>query len=60
MRQLPASESHKVAEIAWFYYLGDTALIYCRRYRHKGVAAFDLAGPEFGFSSKLHKVVQFN
>ena len=27
-----------------------------RRYRHKGVAAFDLAGPEFGFSSKLHTV----
>eukprot|EP01105_Mastigella_eilhardi_P005487 TRINITY_DN17187_c0_g1_i1.p1 TRINITY_DN17187_c0_g1~~TRINITY_DN17187_c0_g1_i1.p1 ORF type:complete len:761 (-),score=213.98 TRINITY_DN17187_c0_g1_i1:118-2400(-) len=42
MRQLPASESYNIAEIAW-------------RYRHKGVAAFDLAGPEHGFSSKLHK-----
>ncbi|KAH3760493.1 adenosine deaminase [Pelomyxa schiedti] len=42
MRQLPATESFKIAEIAW-------------RYRHKGVVAFDLAGPELGFSSKIHK-----
>jgi len=42
MRHMPASESCKIAEIAW-------------RYRHKGVVAFDLAGPEFGFSSKIHK-----
>eukprot|EP00727_Mastigamoeba_balamuthi_P007369 m51a1_g3252 adenosine deaminase, putative (283) ;mRNA; r:156363-161587 len=42
MRQLPSRETQNIAEIAW-------------RYRHKGVCGFDLAGPEHGFSSKLHK-----
>ena len=42
MRQLPSEQTQAIAEVAW-------------RYRSKGVIAFDLAGPEFGFSSKLHK-----
>ena len=42
MRQLPSNVTQDIAEIAW-------------RYRHKGVCGFDLAGPEFGFSSKLHR-----
>jgi adenosine deaminase len=37
------SMTRKLAEIAW-------------RYRDKGVVAFDLAGPEKGFSSEHHKV----
>ena len=43
MRHLPSSDTEKLAEIAW-------------RYQSKGVAGFDLAGPEFGFSSKSHQV----
>lgn len=43
MRQLPPATTLKLAEIAW-------------RYAHKGVVAFDLAGPEDGFSSEKHKV----
>lgn len=31
-----------LAEIVW-------------RFKHKGIVAFDLAGPEAGFSSKIHK-----
>jgi adenosine deaminase len=42
MRQLPSSITTQLAEIAW-------------RYRDSGVVGFDLAGPEDGFSSKLHK-----
>jgi adenosine deaminase len=42
MRQLPSTETQNIAQIAW-------------RYRHKGVCGFDLAGPELGFSSKLHR-----
>eukprot|EP01112_Ceratiomyxa_fruticulosa_P016878 TRINITY_DN515_c0_g6_i2.p1 TRINITY_DN515_c0_g6~~TRINITY_DN515_c0_g6_i2.p1 ORF type:complete len:791 (+),score=159.06 TRINITY_DN515_c0_g6_i2:740-3112(+) len=42
MRQLPSDVTHDLAEITW-------------RYRHKGVCAFDLAGPEVGYSSKEHK-----
>jgi adenosine deaminase len=42
MRQLSARVTEDLANIAW-------------RYRQKGVVAFDLAGPEHGFSSKLHK-----
>jgi len=42
MRQLPSHVTQDIAEIAW-------------RYRHKGVSGFDLAGPEYGFSSKLHR-----
>jgi len=42
MRQLPSNLTQDIAEIAW-------------RYRHKGVCGFDLAGPEHGFSSKLHR-----
>ena len=42
MRQLPSEQTQDIAEIAW-------------RYRHKGVCGFDLAGPENGFSSKLHR-----
>mgnify|MGYP001810836224 CR=1 FL=1 len=42
MRQLSSKETENIAEIAW-------------RYRHKGVCGFDLAGPEHGFSSKLHR-----
>jgi len=42
MRQLPPEVTKDLAEIAW-------------RYRHKGVAGFDLAGPEEGFSSKIHE-----
>jgi len=42
MRQLPSNVTQDIAEIAW-------------RYRHKGVSGFDLAGPEYGFSSKLHR-----
>ena len=42
MRQLPSNVTQDIAEIAW-------------RYRNKGVCGFDLAGPEFGFSSKLHR-----
>lgn len=44
---MPASVTKDLAEIAW-------------RYRHKGVAGFDLAGPENGFSSKDHKVILSN
>eukprot|EP01119_Soliformovum_irregulare_P011081 TRINITY_DN2753_c0_g1_i1.p1 TRINITY_DN2753_c0_g1~~TRINITY_DN2753_c0_g1_i1.p1 ORF type:complete len:722 (+),score=251.54 TRINITY_DN2753_c0_g1_i1:20-2185(+) len=42
MRQMDPSITAKLAEICW-------------RYREKGVVAFDLAGPEEGFSSKMHK-----
>lgn len=42
LRHLPGSVSENLAEIAW-------------RFRHRGVVAFDLAGPEAGFSSKGHK-----
>jgi len=42
MRQLDSKITRQLAEIAW-------------RYRDRGVAAFDLAGPENGFSSKLHR-----
>jgi len=42
MRQLSANVTKDLAEIAW-------------RYRYKGVAGFDLAGPEDGFSSKHHR-----
>lgn len=42
MRQLPASVTEKLAEIAW-------------RYQNRGVVGFDLAGPELGFSSRIHK-----
>lgn len=42
MRQQDQSNTRKLAEIAW-------------RYRNQGVVAFDLAGPEKGFSSKNHK-----
>eukprot|EP01116_Phalansterium_solitarium_P019228 TRINITY_DN5309_c0_g1_i1.p1 TRINITY_DN5309_c0_g1~~TRINITY_DN5309_c0_g1_i1.p1 ORF type:complete len:847 (-),score=257.76 TRINITY_DN5309_c0_g1_i1:93-2633(-) len=42
MRQLHPSVTQRLAEIAW-------------RYQSKGVAAFDLAGPELGFSSKIHR-----
>jgi len=42
MRQLPSNVTQDIAEIAW-------------RYRHKGVCGFDLAGPEYGYSSKLHR-----
>nr|CAG4715040.1 unnamed protein product [Naegleria fowleri] len=41
MRQLDSKITRQLAEIAW-------------RYRDRGVAAFDLAGPENGFSSKNH------
>eukprot|EP01028_Stygiella_incarcerata_P013334 TRINITY_DN82176_c0_g1_i1.p1 TRINITY_DN82176_c0_g1~~TRINITY_DN82176_c0_g1_i1.p1 ORF type:complete len:1394 (+),score=360.81 TRINITY_DN82176_c0_g1_i1:132-4313(+) len=42
MRHLESSVTEKLAEIAW-------------RYKNRGVVAFDLAGPEDGFSSLLHK-----
>jgi adenosine deaminase len=42
MRQMPASISTQLAGIAW-------------RYRNKGVCGFDLAGPEHGFSAKIHR-----
>lgn len=42
MRQQPPRVVKQLAEIVW-------------RYREKGVCAFDLAGPEYGFSSKYHK-----
>lgn len=42
MRQMPSEVTAGIAEVAW-------------RYRTKGVVGFDLAGPEKGFSSKLHK-----
>ena len=42
MRQYDPQITTKLAEIAW-------------RYRHKGVVGFDLAGPELGFSSKMHQ-----
>ncbi len=42
MRQLDPSITEKLAEIAWRYY-------------NKGVVAFDLAGPEEGFSSEKHR-----
>ncbi|KAM9975803.1 hypothetical protein ACTFIW_013193 [Dictyostelium discoideum] len=42
LRHLDPSISKDLAEITW-------------RYRHKGAIAFDLAGPEDGFSSKYHK-----
>jgi adenosine deaminase len=42
LRHLPSSTSESLAEIAW-------------RFRDRGVCAFDLAGPESGFSSKEHK-----
>eukprot|EP01133_Synstelium_polycarpum_P003705 gene3705-4267_t len=42
MRHMSPSVSLDLAEIAW-------------RYKHKGVAGFDLAGPELGYSSKMHK-----
>jgi adenosine deaminase len=41
MRHMDPSVSCKLAEIAW-------------RYKHKGVVAFDLAGPESGFTSVRH------
>lgn len=43
MRQLNPRDTENLAEIAW-------------RYKDKGVAGFDLAGPEYGFRSKTHKV----
>jgi adenosine deaminase len=43
MRQLDPKDTENLAEIAW-------------RYKDKGVAGFDLAGPEYGFRSKTHKV----
>jgi adenosine deaminase len=42
MRQMDSEVTASIAEVAW-------------RYRTRGVVGFDLAGPEFGFSSKLHK-----
>eukprot|EP01104_Vermistella_antarctica_P015914 TRINITY_DN5322_c0_g1_i1.p1 TRINITY_DN5322_c0_g1~~TRINITY_DN5322_c0_g1_i1.p1 ORF type:complete len:817 (-),score=184.20 TRINITY_DN5322_c0_g1_i1:17-2344(-) len=42
MRHMSPTVTKSLAEVAW-------------RYRHKGVAAFDLAGPEDGFSSHDHK-----
>eukprot|EP01130_Rhizamoeba_saxonica_P011136 TRINITY_DN4612_c0_g2_i1.p1 TRINITY_DN4612_c0_g2~~TRINITY_DN4612_c0_g2_i1.p1 ORF type:complete len:668 (+),score=125.35 TRINITY_DN4612_c0_g2_i1:257-2260(+) len=42
MRHLDSSVTTKLAEICW-------------RYKQKGVTGFDLAGPEFGFSSKYHR-----
>jgi adenosine deaminase len=42
MRQLAPEVSKSLAMIAW-------------RYRNRGVIAFDLAGPEDGFSSKNHR-----
>lgn len=42
MRHLPAATTEKLAEIAW-------------RYQNRGVVGFDLAGPENGFSSTIHK-----
>lgn len=42
MRQMDPSVSARLAEIAW-------------RYKSQGVVAFDLAGPEDGFSSKVHR-----
>lgn len=42
MRQMPPETTQKLAQIAW-------------RYRSKGVVAFDLAGPEDGFSSRYHR-----
>lgn len=42
MRQMDAAITKKLAEIAW-------------RYSHKSVVAFDLAGPEDGYSSQIHK-----
>ena len=42
LRHMSSETTGRLAEIAW-------------RYRHKGVAGFDLAGPESGFSSKHHK-----
>jgi len=43
MRQLDPRDTENLAEIAW-------------RYKDKGVAGFDLAGPEYGFRSKTHKL----
>ncbi|KAL9657953.1 hypothetical protein ABK040_012177 [Willaertia magna] len=42
MRQMDSKVTRQLAEIAW-------------RYKDRGVCAFDLAGPEDGFSSKLHR-----
>jgi len=42
MRQMDSKVTRQLAEVAW-------------RYRDRGVAAFDLAGPENGFSSKFHR-----
>tara|TARA_R110002050_G_scaffold277217_2_gene422803 strand:- start:1433 stop:2920 length:1488 start_codon:yes stop_codon:yes gene_type:complete len=42
MRQMAASVTIKMAEIAW-------------RYRNKGVSGFDLAGPELGFGANVHR-----
>lgn len=43
MRQLDPRITEKLAQICW-------------RYSHKGVVAFDLAGPEEGYSSEIHRV----
>ena len=42
MRQMSSEVSLSLAEIAW-------------RYKGRGVVGFDLAGPENGYSSRLHK-----
>ncbi|GKT14871.1 Probable adenosine deaminase [Aduncisulcus paluster] len=42
MRQLSSQQTSSIAEIAW-------------RYKDRGVVAFDLAGPEYGFPSRDHK-----
>eukprot|EP01126_Amoeba_proteus_P025416 TRINITY_DN2537_c0_g1_i10.p1 TRINITY_DN2537_c0_g1~~TRINITY_DN2537_c0_g1_i10.p1 ORF type:complete len:454 (-),score=79.61 TRINITY_DN2537_c0_g1_i10:1153-2514(-) len=42
LRHLPTSVTKSLAEVAW-------------RFSDRGVVAFDLAGPEKGFSSKHHK-----
>lgn len=61
LRHLPASVTKSLAEIAWrFSDRGCVgAFVFCYLLRMPlisySVVAFDLAGPEKGFSSKLHK-----
>jgi len=42
MRQMSSETSLSLAEIAW-------------RYKSRGIVGFDLAGPEYGYSSRTHK-----
>ena len=42
MRHMPAETTEKLADLTW-------------RYKAQGVAGFDLAGPEDGFSATIHK-----